>query len=150
NRWAAAATTWNVITVRNSQPGRPSCATPASSASKNGRALAAANPRTGFQEDSAMDTATTSKTNASTAGLRAKITQVEIIPLNIAFRSKHKISAGPARAGVDFVIVRIHTDQGVVGIGETQAWRRHGSSETLASITCAIKDHFTPRLIGKS
>jgi L-alanine-DL-glutamate epimerase-like enolase superfamily enzyme len=97
-----------------------------------------------------MDTATSTNTSASLAGLRAKITQVEIIPLNIPFRSKHKISAGPARAGVDFVIVGVHTDQGVVGIGETQAWRRHGSSETLASITCAIKDHFTPRLIGKS
>ena len=97
-----------------------------------------------------MDTPTALERHPAATGLRAKITRVETIPLRIPFKSLHKIAAGPARAGVDFVLVRLHTDQDVVGIGETQAWRRHGSSETLASITSAIQDHFAPRLLGKS
>lgn len=97
-----------------------------------------------------MDTSTARQQPPAFTGLRAKITRVETIPLNIPFKSLHKIAAGPARASVDFVVVRLHTDQDVVGIGETQAWRRHGSSETLASITTAIRDHFAPRLVGKS
>lgn len=97
-----------------------------------------------------MDTPTALKQPPAAAGLRAKITRVETIPLRIPFRSLHKIAAGPARAGVDFVVVRLHTDQDVTGIGETQAWRRHGSSETLASITTAIQEHFAPLVIGRS
>ena len=97
-----------------------------------------------------MDTPTGLKPLPTINGLRARITRVEIIPLRIPFRSMHKIAAGPARGAVDFVVVRLHTDQDVTGVGETQAWRRHGSSETLASITTAIQDHFAPRLIGKS
>ena len=97
-----------------------------------------------------MDTPTALKRPPAFTGLAAKITRVETIPLNIPFKSLHKIAAGPARASVDFVVVRLHTDQDVIGIGETQAWRRHGSSETVASITTAINDHFAPRIIGKS
>jgi len=33
------------------------------------------------------------------------------------------ISSGPARASVEFLLVRLHTDHDVLGIGETQAWR---------------------------
>ena len=97
-----------------------------------------------------MDTPTALAQRPTFTGLSAKITRVETIPLRIAFKSLHKIAAGPARAAVDLVLVRLHTDQDVVGIGETQAWLRHGSSETLASITAAIQDHFAPRLLGKS
>ena len=97
-----------------------------------------------------MDTPAARILPPTAIGLRAKITRVETIPLRIPFRALHKIAAGPARGSVDFVIVRLHTDQDVSGIGETQAWRRHGSSETLASVTTAINDHFAPRLIGQS
>ncbi|MCC6532331.1 MAG: mandelate racemase/muconate lactonizing enzyme family protein [Burkholderiales bacterium] len=81
-------------------------------------------------------------------GLR--ITRVESIPLRIPFKSLHKIASGPARPSVDVLLVRLHTDQGVSGIGETQAWRRHGSSETIASLHAAIHEHFAPQLEGKS
>ena len=79
-----------------------------------------------------------------------KITRVECIPLNTPFKTPFKIASGAARAMVETLIVRLHTDQGVTGIGETQAWRRQGSAETLPNLVRTIDDFFAPRLIGRS
>ncbi len=76
----------------------------------------------------------------------AKITGVECVPLNLPF----KISTGAARPVVETLIVKIHTDQGVTGVGETQAWRRQGSAETLEGQVDTIKNHFEPQLLGRS
>ena len=97
-----------------------------------------------------MDTAPAPGIEPALKRVPAKITRVETIPLRIAFKSPHKIASGGARMSVEFVLVRLHTDQDVTGIGETQAWRRHGSSETVASLTAVINDHFAPQVIGKS
>jgi len=48
------------------------------------------------------------------------------------------------------MLVRLHTSEGVCGIGETQAWMRQGSCETIASLHAVINDHFAPRLVGRS
>jgi L-alanine-DL-glutamate epimerase-like enolase superfamily enzyme len=79
-----------------------------------------------------------------------KITQVEAIPLRVPLRQPTKLSQGPARESVEVVIVRLHTDAGVEGIGETQAWRRQGNAETLASLVTVIHDHFAPLIVGRS
>ena len=78
------------------------------------------------------------------------IARVEAIPLRIPLRSPFKIASGGARSVVEIVIVRLHTKSGITGIGETQAWRRQGSSETLPGLIEAIEKHFTPHLIGAS
>lgn len=83
-------------------------------------------------------------------GPRLTIRDVEAIPVRINFNYPHKIAAGPVRPSVEVLIVRIHTEEGLTGIGETQAWRRHGSSETMASLRAAIQDHFAPLLKGRS
>jgi muconate cycloisomerase len=79
-----------------------------------------------------------------------KIVRVEPIPLRVPFASPFKISHGDARDAVEVVVVRIHTDDGIVGVGETQAWRRQGSAETLVSLVRTIEDHFAPILLGRS
>jgi len=79
-----------------------------------------------------------------------KITRVEPIPLHVPFASPFQISHGPARERLEVLLVRIHTDEGVVGTGETQAWRRQGSAETLAGLVRTIEDHFEPILLGRS
>jgi len=86
------------------------------------------------------------------ASVRAtvRITEIECIPLNLPFHVPFKISSGAARPVVETLIVKVHTDQDVTGIGETQAWRRQGSGETLAGQINVIKEHFEPRLIGRS
>ena len=86
----------------------------------------------------------------SRARVPVKITRVECIPLSTPFKSPFKIASGAARAAVETLIVRLHTDQGVTGIGETQAWRRQGSAETLANLVRTINDHFAPRVVGRS
>ena len=65
-----------------------------------------------------------------------KITRVGTIPLRIPLLVPLKISSGAKRPAVDVLLVRLHTNQGIVGIGETQAWRRQGSSETLPNSFC--------------
>jgi muconate cycloisomerase len=79
-----------------------------------------------------------------------KITRVECIPLSTPFKAPFKIASGAARETVETLIVRLHTDLGVTGIGETQAWRRQGSAETLPNLVRTIEDHFAPRVVGRS
>jgi muconate cycloisomerase len=78
------------------------------------------------------------------------ITRVEAIPLRLPLAVPVKIAAGAARPEVEVVAVRLHTSAGITGIGETQAWRRQGSAETLASLLQVIEAHFAPLLIGRS
>jgi L-alanine-DL-glutamate epimerase-like enolase superfamily enzyme len=80
----------------------------------------------------------------------ARIARVEIIPLCMPLKSAVKISDGGARQFVDTLLVCLHTDSGVSGVGETQAWRRQGGSETHASLCSVIRDHFEPHLLGAS
>lgn len=84
------------------------------------------------------------------ADTQVKITRVETIPVRVPMKVPFKIANGAARPFTEVLIVRLHTDQGLVGIGETQAWRRQGSSETLATLTSTIRDWFTPLLVGQS
>jgi L-alanine-DL-glutamate epimerase-like enolase superfamily enzyme len=79
-----------------------------------------------------------------------RIERIEIIPLRMPLKSAVKISDGGARDFVDTLLVRLHTDTGLSGVGETQAWRRQGANETHASLCSAIRDHFEPHLIGVS
>jgi muconate cycloisomerase len=81
---------------------------------------------------------------------KATITKIETIPITVPFRVPFRIASGGARPVGENMLVRLHTDQGVAGIGETQAWRRQGSAETLRSLKCAIDDHLAPRVVGRS
>lgn len=80
----------------------------------------------------------------------ARITRVETIPLHVPFATPFRIAIGPARSVAEIMIVRLHTDVGIEGIGETQAWRRIGSDATLHSLTTEIRDLFAPCVVGRS
>ncbi len=84
--------------------------------------------------------------------IAVRIRAVEAIPLHVPFGAPFQIATAreSSRDFVETLIVRIHTDQGVIGIGETQAWRRQGSAELLANLIYSIKTHFEPLLIGRS
>ena len=88
--------------------------------------------------------------SAETCRLSRRITRVETIPLFIPLRTAFKIANGPPRQSVEVLLVRLHTGEGIAGVGETQAWRRQGSAETLASLCAVIERHFTPHLVGQS
>jgi muconate cycloisomerase len=82
--------------------------------------------------------------------LSPKITRVETIPLRVPLRTPFKIANGPPRESVEVLLVRLHVGDGISGVGETQAWRRQGSAETLAGLCAVIEHHFAPLLIGQS
>jgi L-alanine-DL-glutamate epimerase-like enolase superfamily enzyme len=81
---------------------------------------------------------------------KVAITKVETIPIAVPFRVPFKIASGAARAVGENMLVRLHTGEGVFGIGETQAFRRQGSVETWASLKCAIEEHLAPCVVGRS
>ena len=50
-----------------------------------------------------------------------KINQVEIIPLDIPFQMPFRVSYGAVVPG-NFVVIRVLTDEGVEGIGNSQGF----------------------------
>ncbi|TCV98867.1 mandelate racemase/muconate lactonizing enzyme family protein [Biostraticola tofi] len=78
------------------------------------------------------------------------IRQVELWPLRIPLKNTLQIAIGEERQTIDVVIVRLLTEEGVVGLGETQAWRRQGSSETLAGLVDAMRSLLVPLMTGQS
>jgi muconate cycloisomerase len=79
-----------------------------------------------------------------------RIRRVEAIPARVRFRTDFRIGRGAVGAAGgtgDHVFVRIETEGGRVGWGETRAlpsW----SYETVEAITSAIRQYFAPRLLG--
>ncbi len=79
-----------------------------------------------------------------------KIQEVEVIPFCIPCTYPIRISAGVMEA-VQNVLVRITTDTGVVGLGETQPLPSlQGCSETQASVEKVIREAYVPLLLGRS
>lgn len=80
------------------------------------------------------------------------ITRVEAIPCRIPFRQSFVIGrgqVGTAGACGNHVFVRMETEDGCVGWGESRAlpaW----SYETVESITWAVRNHLAPLVLGRS
>ncbi|WP_433785447.1 mandelate racemase/muconate lactonizing enzyme family protein [Actinomycetospora sp. CA-101289] len=75
-----------------------------------------------------------------------KIRSVEAIPLAIPYRRPFAFASGTATAA-DHVLVRVTTDDGLVGHGEAPP-RPYTYGETAASIVAAVRDLFAPVLVG--
>ncbi|MFJ5698708.1 mandelate racemase/muconate lactonizing enzyme family protein [Arthrobacter sp. NPDC093139] len=75
-----------------------------------------------------------------------KITSIEAIPFIIPYR--HPIvAASGILDSAEHVLVRVHTDEGLVGIGEA-ASRSFVYGESQASIVAAIRQWLEPALLG--
>ncbi len=81
-----------------------------------------------------------------------RIRDIETIPLRIPFARPFSFAAptDTKREAVEVMIVRIITEEGLVGVGETQAWRRQGSFETLTGLHATIQEVFKPLILGRS
>ncbi|WP_277068838.1 mandelate racemase/muconate lactonizing enzyme family protein [Saccharomonospora viridis] len=77
-----------------------------------------------------------------------KITHVEAIPFAIPYRKPLKFASGEVHIA-EHVLVRIHTDDGIVGIAEAPP-RPFTYGETQAGIIAVIDKIFAPHLIGLS
>jgi L-alanine-DL-glutamate epimerase-like enolase superfamily enzyme len=76
----------------------------------------------------------------------ARIVEVEAIPFALPYRRPARFASGSVDRA-DNVLVRIHTDAGLVGHAEAQP-RPYTYGETQASIVAAIRGWFAPRLLG--
>ena len=75
-----------------------------------------------------------------------KITKIEIIPVTIPFTRTLKTAIGDWSLA-EFVIVRMHTDAGIVGIGEAPPWMAVSRTSQRAIMT-TIEDFIAPQILG--
>ena len=77
-----------------------------------------------------------------------KISRVEAIPFSIPYRKPLTFASGEITAA-EHVLVRVHTDDGIVGTAEAPP-RPFTYGETQASIRAVIDGLFAPQIIGTS
>ena len=75
-----------------------------------------------------------------------KITKIEIIPVDIPMTQTLKTAVGDWHTA-EFVIIRMHTDAGLVGIGEVPPWIAV-SRISQGSIINILQNHIAPNLLG--
>jgi len=77
-----------------------------------------------------------------------KITQVEAIPFAIPYKKPLRFASGEVHAA-EHVLVRVHTDDGVVGVAEAPP-RPFTYGETQHGIITVIEQLFAPQVVGLS
>ena len=75
-----------------------------------------------------------------------KISKVEAIPFAIPYRKPLRFASGEITAA-EHVLVRVHTDDGLVGTAEAPP-RPFTYGETQASIIAVIDGIFAPQVVG--
>ena len=75
-----------------------------------------------------------------------KITSIEAIPFAIPYGKPMRFASGAVTVA-DHVLVRVHTDDGLVGVAEAPP-RPYTYGESQTSIVSAISGWFAPALIG--
>jgi L-Ala-D/L-Glu epimerase len=79
-----------------------------------------------------------------------KITGIEIIPLTSTFKSMIPESFGTVGLKEDDVIIRLHTDEGITGLGEGATLGPFYSGESQETVIGIIAHHLFPKvLLGK-
>src|SRR5437773_10802399 len=83
-----------------------------------------------------------------------KITSIETIPIRLPTRRVHQWASLTTPIGV-YVIIRLHTDEGVVGLGEVPVLKDWGGDhgkyygETPQTTAHIINDILAPALMGQ-
>jgi len=77
-----------------------------------------------------------------------KITDIEAIPFAIPYRKPLRFASGEVTTA-EHVLIRVHTDDGLVGTAEAPP-RPFTYGETQASIVAVVREVFLPQLVGVS
>jgi len=75
-----------------------------------------------------------------------KITAVELIPLNIPISHKRFFGVGPL-SSIENIIVKVHTDEGIIGVGEAAPWGVFG--ESSKSVFANVENYLIPSVLGE-
>ena len=79
-----------------------------------------------------------------------KITGLELFHISIPFAKPYKLSkVYGTRYDAEAVILKVHTDEGIVGLGESDPLNPF-SEETPATVMVVTRDHLAPQLIGRN
>jgi len=80
-----------------------------------------------------------------------KITRIETIPVRVPIKPELAIRSGRGGSHVasPFLLLRIHTDKGIVGVGEASCTPRW-SGEDQVTAAHFIKTYFAPHLMGEA
>lgn len=76
-----------------------------------------------------------------------RISSVEVIPYSVPIREFADAYTGFTASNA--VLVKLQSDEGVVGFGEACAWEPEFYGETLESITSTLEKYVAPRLLGQ-
>lgn len=77
-----------------------------------------------------------------------KISKVEVYPTVINYMAKYEMAVGTTKIG-QRVIIKVFTDEGIVGLGEASFVITDRTGENLETITFALKKYFAPLMIGE-
>jgi len=79
-----------------------------------------------------------------------KITAIELFHISIPFAKPYKLSrVYGTRYDAEAVIFKVHTDEGIVGLGEADPLNPF-TEETPATVMVVTRDHIAPQLIGRN
>lgn len=79
-----------------------------------------------------------------------KITGVELFHISIPFARPYKLSrVYGTRLDAEAVIIKVHTDEGIVGLGEADPLNPF-SEETPATVMVVTRDQLAPQLLGQN
>src|SRR3712207_4227480 len=79
-----------------------------------------------------------------------RITSIETIPVRVTLKPAFAIKSGGGGAHTTspFLLVKVHTDEGLVGLGEASCTPRW-SGEDQVSAAHFIEGYFAPALVGR-
>src|SRR6184192_2620599 len=79
-----------------------------------------------------------------------KITRIETIPVRVPIKPQLAIKSGRGGSHTlsPFLLVKVHTDEGIIGLGEASCTPRW-SGEDQFSAAHFINEYFAPALIGQ-
>jgi len=77
----------------------------------------------------------------------AKIARIEVIPYSVPIEGF--ADAYTAFTASNAVLIKLETDEGIVGFGESCAWEPEFYGETVESVTSTLEKYIAPKLLGK-
>jgi L-alanine-DL-glutamate epimerase-like enolase superfamily enzyme len=84
-----------------------------------------------------------------TRGKTVKITKVEVFPIGMPYAKPYEQATGVTKMARR-VIVKLYTDEGVVGLGEASTLLPNRTGESAQVIAVVISNLFAPLLIGEN
>jgi muconate cycloisomerase len=78
-----------------------------------------------------------------------KITRIETIGISVPYPGDYRVASGTMRNS-ESVILKLYTDEGLVGLGEATFALIDRTGESVEAITAALSKYLGPRLIGEN